>query len=293
MAMNPATAVSLSTVRIESSSEAGKSVGTGYFYNIETPAAESGFVNVTPLIVTNKHVVCGSKLIKVTLDVAKSGSHINEDGSVDWQERHTFELDPLGGSILMHPDDEVDLCVIRMGQILGRIAEGYTPKNHFLDKRWRLGVDDFPHIRPIESVVMVGYPNGMWDKHNNKPIVRKGMTATHCLTRWDNNRYFVIDCACFPGSSGSPVFLYEDGIYRVGGDKYAPGTGAKLIGTLWGGPTYSNKGKLIPKPVPSLLAADADAIPVIEVMMNLGFVIHADALDDFIPIISRLIENNQ
>ncbi|WP_231421213.1 hypothetical protein [Pseudomonas sp. Leaf59] len=65
MAINPATIASLCTVRIEAHGDAGSSLGTGYFYNIETVADDPGFINITPLIVTNKHVVADSPAVKV------------------------------------------------------------------------------------------------------------------------------------------------------------------------------------------------------------------------------------
>jgi S1-C subfamily serine protease len=287
MPVNITTAATLCTVRIEAHSDEGLSLGTGYFYQIETPSNEVGFVNLTPVIVTNKHVVAGAKILKVTLDLVRKDAVVASDGSVDWQERRVFEIGSVE-SVLMHPDAGVDLCVIQMGHVLNRIEEGLTPKNFFLSKEWRLSDSAIAQIRPIEPVIMIGYPNGIWDSLNNKPIVRKGLSATNCLTRWNGERYFVIDCACFPGSSGSPVFLYEDGVYRTDEGAVTAGTRIKLLGTLWGGPTYTAEGKLVSKPIPSLLIAGADSVPVVNIMMNLGFVIHADVLDDFVPIILDL-----
>lgn len=291
MPVNISTAATLSTVRIEAHSDYGLSIGTGYFYQIQTPCAEDGFVNVTPVIVTNKHVVAGAKILKITLDIVKKDAPVASDGTVGWQERRVFEIDSAE-SVLMHPDESVDLCVIQMGHVLGRIEEGLTPKNYFLNKSWRFTEKEVLHVRPIEPVIMVGYPNGIWDAVNNKPIVRKGLSATNCLTRWNGERYFVIDCACFPGSSGSPVFLYEDGVYRNDEGGLVAGTRIRLVGTLWGGPTYTAEGKLVSKPIPSLLTAGEGSVPVVNVMMNLGFVIHADALDDFVPLVLDLYRRN-
>lgn len=33
-------------------------------------------------------------------------------------------------------------------------------------------------VSALEDIIMVGYPNGIWDEKNNKPIFRKGITAT-------------------------------------------------------------------------------------------------------------------
>lgn len=289
MPINPATIASLCTVRIEADGDAGSSLGTGYFYNIETAADDPGFVNITPLIVTNKHVVAGARVLKFTLDVIKKDEVVGEDGSVPWQERHVFEIDRVSEAVIMHPDPDVDLCVIQMGYIFGRLNEGFTLKNTFMSAEWRLSEASMQFVRPIEPIIMVGYPNGIWDAHNNRPITRQGLSASHCLVKWNDKRYFVIDCACFPGSSGSPVFLYEDGMFRTDRGHLSPGTRLKLLGTLWGGPTYTAEGRLIAKPIPSLLSAGSEVVPVVSVMMNLGFVIHVDALDDFKPLVIDLL----
>lgn len=60
---------------------------------------------------------------------------------------------------------------------------------------------------------MIGYPNGLWDSVNNMPIVRRGTMATNISLNHNDKREFVIDAACFPGSSGSPVVLFNKGGY--------------------------------------------------------------------------------
>jgi len=66
---------------------------------------------------------------------------------------------------------------------------------------------------------MVGYPVGIWDSANNMPVIRRGITATHPGKDYEGKSEFMIDAACFPGSSGSPVFLFNLGSYpqKAGG----------------------------------------------------------------------------
>jgi hypothetical protein len=52
--------------------------------------------------------------------------------------------------------------------------------------------------------------NGLRDATNNMPIFRKGITATHPSLKWNSKNEFLVDVATYPGSSGSPVYLYED-----------------------------------------------------------------------------------
>ena len=49
------------------------------------------------------------------------------------------------------------------------------------------------------------------DEVNNKPVVRKGITATDIRLDYNGRKEFLIDAACFHGSSGSPVFLRKMG----------------------------------------------------------------------------------
>ena len=66
-------------------------------------------------------------------------------------------------------------------------------------------------LTPVEDIVMIGYPIGLIDEVNNKPVVRKGITATDIRLDYNGRKEFLIDAACFHGSSGSPVFLRKMG----------------------------------------------------------------------------------
>ena len=122
---------------------------------------------------------------------------------------------------------------------------------------------------------MVGYPNGIWDKSNNLPIIRRGITATHPLLAYEGRKKFMIDAACFPGSSGSPVFIYEDGMFRSSENSYSPGTRVALIGILYAGPQFTANGTLEPRPIPHSLTE----VPVMQIPMNLGYVISIEEID--------------
>ena len=148
-------------------------------------------------------------------------------------------------------------------------------RHMFLDESWLPSEDIRSLLRPVEKIVMVGYPNGLWDQTHNLPIVRDGLTASHPLLNWNGVQQFVVDAACFPGSSGSPVFLLEDGIYRttVG---YTPGTRVALLGILFGGPLLTMEGRLEQRPIPT----SVNEVPVFNAMMNLGYVVRTDAILD-------------
>jgi hypothetical protein len=279
--LNPATRVALCTTRLECTGAGVRSFGTGYHYLFVAPGDDA-----IPTIITNKHVVNGATQIRVELQLMPVGgdNEVKEDGSVAGEVRYPMILEALDSLVVPHPDPAIDLCAILIGPVTNSLPAGLALKNYNLSRSMHISEDDAKYIRPVEPVLMIGYPNGLWDQVNNRPLARQGLTASHPLIKWMGSRQFVIDAACFPGSSGSPVFLYEDGMYRVGHDGYTPGTRARLLGTLWGGPTITAEGRLEPRAIPT-----STNVPVVPLMMNLGYVIHASALDDLAEPILRHI----
>jgi len=51
----------------------------------------------------------------------------------------------------------------------------------------------------------------LWDAEHNQPVFRSGVLASHYKFDWNGRPEFVIDAACVPGSSGSPVLLVDIG----------------------------------------------------------------------------------
>lgn len=144
----------------------------------------------------------------------------------------------------------------------------------FLDSSWLADAAARATMTVVEPVVMIGYPSGLWDKANNLPLTRSGLTGSHPLLDWDHRRQFVVDLACFPGSSGSPVFLYESMMFKSGPNAFSVGTRIVLLGVLWGGPMISLRGTIEHVTIPT----GTQAVPVVNAMMNLGYVIRADLL---------------
>src|SRR5687767_4257067 len=96
----------------------------------------------------------------------------------------------------------------------------------------------------LESITMVGYPNGLWDQANNLPIFRRGVLATDYKRDWNGRKEFLIDAACFPGSSGSPVMLFDVGSYHNRQGMHVGGSRIKLLGVLYAGPQHTVKGEV-------------------------------------------------
>lgn len=284
--MNPATYISLSTVRLLCG-DAGisTSVGTGFFYAAEfdTPEGQAQ----APLIFTNKHVIADFNEIKVTLTVRQPGAGISEMVVAPGDEHRPFLIPECQQRLLLHPDPTVDLCAFFIGDILGDInAAGQQLRNTFLSASFLIPSDERQYVRPIEPIIMIGYPSGLWDEQNNRPLARRGSTASHPFLNWNGKLEFVIDAACFPGSSGSPVFLFEDLMFRTKENAYSPGTKAQLIGILASGPLYTNEGKLIQKDIPTA----TNIVPVVQTMMNLGNVVHASAISEIVAMAKQAAE---
>lgn len=155
-----------------------------------------------------------------------------------------------------------------------------------LDKSLIPTNEELADLGLLEDIVMIGYPNGIWDRVNNMPIFRRGITATHPNLDYDGRREFMIDAACFPGSSGSPVFLYNVGGWanRDGG-MVIGGTRVKLLGVLYAGPQHTATGEVRIVAIPTTQrAVILSAIP-----NNLGIVIKALRLLEFDALLQPLV----
>lgn len=146
-----------------------------------------------------------------------------------------------------------------------------------LDKTIIPTASDIEDMVGLESVTMVGYPNGLWDRVNNLPIFRKGVLATDYKHNWNGRSEFLIDAACFPGSSGSPVLLFEVGSYQTKKGNFMGGSRIKLLGVLYAGPQHTVEGEIRVVLVPT----QQRAVSIAAIPNNLGIIIKADQLNAF------------
>lgn len=262
------------TVRIECILSSGQmGTGTGFFYRF----CDTGTTHV-PAIVTNKHVVNNSVHGSITL-------HFGDDNDCPIARYYeTFKGDNFGSRWIPHPDSSVDLCIFPIAQLINNVQK-QGKKLFFipLDNSLILNDQEMGELTALEDIVMVGYPNGIWDSVNNFPLIRRGITATHPNVDYNGQSMFLIDAACFPGSSGSPVFLFNTGGYttRTGGTILG-GTRIKLLGIHFAGPQYIASGEIRVINTPNSIRPIAlSGIP-----NNLGFVIKAKQLVAFDKVLS-------
>lgn len=250
-----------STVKITALNQ-GNIIGTGTgFFTTFNQTSES----IVPVIITNKHVVTGADQIRITC-------HISDDNTYKPSGRFIQVNILLHDTLINHPDQMVDLCAISTGSILQQAIDRKTPIFYA-----PVTMDTIPtqsewqNFDAIEDITMVGCPNGISDTVNNLPIIRQGITATSPSKNYNGKHEFMIDMACFPGSSGSPVFLYNPhGYLDKETNQFMMGRPRlKLLGILYAGPQITNSGKIILANPPQI---------TVNSMMHLGYVINSSQL---------------
>ncbi len=235
------------------------STGTGFMFHF----AKDGD-RCVPCIVTNKHVVNGADMISARMhlgvDNKPSGEFVNCD------------FDISGGVPFWHPDPSIDLCAIAYIEIIqGAEKAGKELFFRNLDMDLVPAKEDWEYFDALEEVIMIGCPNGLSDEVNNFPISRRGITATSLSKDYNGKPEFMVDMACFPGSSGSPVFLYNrngfldrrTNSYNIGAQRL------KLVGVLYAGPLITSNGSIILSSLPRVEMAT---------MMHLGNAVKASEL---------------
>lgn len=259
-----------STSRIDTIYENGASgSGTGFFYNIR------GTKGTIPLIITNKHVV--ETAIKGIIHFTRA----DNDGNPLHANHFPFLFEELfAHRWIFHPDPNVDLCAMPIGSLLDYLqTSGKKVFYKGFDGSQIPTEEQANSLDAVENILMVGYPNGIWDSTNNMPIVRRGITATKFSLDYLGKREFLIDAACFPGSSGSPVVICDIGGYT---DKHGTLNWGQsrfyLLGVLYAGPQLTVEGEIRVVTIPNL---QQKPLVISQIPNNLGFVIKSNLLSDF------------
>lgn len=131
---------------------------------------------------------------------------------------------------------------------------------------------------------MVGYPIGLEDEINNFPIFRKGYTATHPAIDFKGNKIGLVDMACFPGSSGSPIFILNENSYTDKKGTLHVGTSRIfLLGILYSGPFLPESEKIEIEPKKTILSI------MTKQMIHLGYYIKSSELFEFKEIIKTIV----
>ena len=261
------------TVRLVASD---RSSGTGYFYNFVIDN------KIVPVIITNKQVVNynSNETMTFYLHLRNGENESNESYQV------TLTLNWIFHS-------KKDLCFCFVNPVF-EFVKKQTGKDVFyiaIDETILPSQKMLEELSALEELVMVGYPIGLWDKNNNFPIFRKGYTASHPAIDFNESGIGLVDMACFPGSSGSPIYILNEGGYKdkVGNLNWGQSR-IIFIGTLFSGPIYDATGKLVVTDIPT-------SNQVVEshtgIMVNLGYYIKSSELLEFKNIIKEILEQGE
>ncbi len=168
------------------------SFGTGFYFS--TPVDDRHI----PLIVSNRHVLDNPDLIEIGLTITTNGENGQRNPPTE------IRIPRKDAKIISHPNPDVDLSALPIANMLQAFqAIDFVPLTADLIPRdWKL-------LDAIEELIMIGYPNGHFDQVNNRPIVRRGITATSLQENFNGQDVFLADIPVFGGSSGSPIFIYN------------------------------------------------------------------------------------
>ena len=181
-----------------------------------------------------------------------------------------------------HPDKNIDLCALPIKILI----EAAKKMNHSLfykpfDNSLIPKDIDIQSFDAIEEVVMIGYPNGLWDYINNMPIIRKGITATQIRLDYNNSKSFLIDMAVFPGSSGSPILIYNKGSFTDKNGNIKIGTSRIFLLGIVNSVFLSNvNGDISVESIPTQQKLIASS----RIPNSIGNVIKSEVLFDFIQL---------
>lgn len=274
----PGEALCYSTVRIECQVGADSAFGTGFFFR--NPSTDA--VANAAFLVTNKHVVEG----------ASSARFVMHQKGLDQRPiagiHQEIVIHNLPDYVVHHPSPDIDLCAIPMFSEFLRLASAGTELFY---------VSFAPEIIPssaecaqldaANNVVVVGYPTGLWDAHNNMPIVRRGICATHPAKLYEGRPEFLVDAAVHAGSSGAPVLLYDLGFHTTKEGDAVVGSRVRLLGIIYAMEMFTAEGEVGVVQIPTI----QDHCIASRIPMNLGAAVQAASLLDFADVAPQVHES--
>jgi hypothetical protein len=257
------------TARIQGTGGGKSWVGTGFVYSVETDKGPAHF------LVTNKHVLRDAETLAISMIAARP------DGTAALGRASQVNWTPFNDNAWVgHELEQVDVAVIPFSRLLeALLAAGSPAFFRSVGSDIALNSARTAELDALESVVFIGYPSGIFDTANLLPIMRRGTTATPIAVDYLGLPAFVIDASVFPGSSGSPVLLFDRGMYSIRNGGTAIGTRLMLLGILASIHVSHVEGNV--RLLPARLAIDFDQ------PLGLGIVFRAEAIDACVDLILR------
>ncbi len=249
------------TIRVDTVLDDGsEGSGTAFVFSHSSSSGMHTFV------VTNRHLVEG----------VRSGGLVftqKKHGQPALGERFQININDFSHAWFLHPDSEVDIAIIPLRPLEQAARDqGVELYYHAIDSHLAPDAAALRALDAMEQVIFIGYPSGVWDQINLMPIMRRGTTATPMELNFEGRPEFLIDAAVYPGSSGSPVFVYQPDALRPaqsgGGKKFLF---AGVVAAVF---FREEANQLVPLPVP----ANNQPMVMGSEMIDLGLVIKADAV---------------
>lgn len=212
--------------------------GTGFIFSFPD---EKNTNQSIPLLITNFHVLENVQSGIIEFSVQEDGLPLKDKvASV------SFDNSIISNSRL----GDLDLIAIPIATIINDLTnKGISVFYKSILPDIIPSSKQINELSAIEDLTFIGYPSGIIDEINKSPLIRKGITATPIWNNFNGKPEFLIDGGVYPGSSGSPVFIYNQGSYAT---KEGITIGSRLyfVGVIYatqvhGGNTFLNLGKAI------------------------------------------------
>lgn len=193
---------------------------TAFIYNLPVQGRDDQSI---PLLVTNHHVVLDGQ--RAVIEFAGRKADAPDPGNPV-----RVEID--ASMLANRTSRELDVAVIPIGPLLNQLEHERIPV-FFRSVTPDLvpSADVLSDLAAMEDIVFVGYPSGLRDEHNSMPLIRRGITSTPAWSDFKGRAAFLIDAGVFPGSSGSPVFVLNQGSYPTR-DGLTIGTRLLFLGVI-------------------------------------------------------------
>ena len=211
-----------STVKLDIGKQIGKWAGTGVFFHFFDGKDPSRMIQV---ILTARHLVEDALTVEMVLPIKTADQSLT-------REQIGYTKDNI--RIEYHPDHTVDLCAIIISPTIQSLrCKGKEPTFFSFDTSVLADNNYYAKERQLDPVVMIGYSVGLMDEVNLQPIFRRGVYATNPSMDYMGRKEFLLDIPNNGGSSGSPIFHFDDKMYNdrtVGGANITIGSRLALVG---------------------------------------------------------------
>lgn len=193
------------TVRLNINKELGSWTGTGFFYRFQNGKKP---LQAAYVVLTARHLIDGACSVEMTIPTSENGTRVPTKRVVVTYEKKNIRM-------FNHPDPAVDIGAILISGEIDRLRSiGTEPYICALDETYLADDAFYSNERQLDPVVMVGYPDGMVDDVNLQPIFRRGVYATAPSLDYQGKKEFLLDIPNYGGSSGSPVFRFDEGMFN-------------------------------------------------------------------------------